>query len=82
VLLKYDVCLQLQDEVGDFLGSILMHPYQPPTRAPHMYAPTSQPLAATGQTGAGKVERKGKHLSSNSLECESSSPAAKRSRPG
>ncbi|PNF31475.1 hypothetical protein B7P43_G00759 [Cryptotermes secundus] len=70
------------DEVGDFLGSILMHPYQPPTRAPHIFTPTSQSMPTTGQTGAGKVERKGKHLSSNSLDSEPSSPAAKRSRPG
>ncbi|XP_021919608.1 KAT8 regulatory NSL complex subunit 3 isoform X3 [Zootermopsis nevadensis] len=69
------------DEVGDFLGSILMHPYQPPTRASHMFTP-AQSVPAAGQGGAGKVERKGKQLSATSLDNEPSSPAGKRSRPG
>lgn len=74
-------CFHLQDEVGDFLGSILMHPYQPPTRASHMFTP-AQSVPAAGQGGAGKVERKGKQLSATSLDNEPSSPAGKRSRPG
>jgi hypothetical protein len=76
------MCFHLQDEVGDFLGSILMHPYQPPTRASHMFTPTAQSVPAAGQGAAGKVERKGKHLSASSLDSEPSSPAGKRSRPG
>lgn len=70
----------MQDELGDFLGSILMHPYQPPARAPQIFTPAhSVPI---GQTGAGQAGRKGKHVSVGSVENEPLSPAAKRSRPG
>lgn len=68
--------------MGDFLGSILMHPYQPPARAPQIFTSNAQSVPAAGQGGAGKVERKGKHLSASSVDGEPSSPAAKRSRPG
>ncbi|XP_069702733.1 KAT8 regulatory NSL complex subunit 3 isoform X2 [Periplaneta americana] len=70
------------DEVGDFLGSILMHPYQPPARAPHMFTPSSQTVTAadtSNRQGVGKLERKTKHMS---VDGDPASPAAKRSRPG
>jgi hypothetical protein len=71
--------MHLQDELGDFLGSILMHPYQPPARAPQIFTP-----AHSGMVGghAGQAGRKGKHVSVGSVENEPLSPAAKRSRPG
>jgi hypothetical protein len=78
---KPDMCLYLQDELGDFLGSILMHPYQPPARAPQIFTPAHS-VPAGGQAGAGQAGRKGKHVSVSSVESEPLSPAAKRSRPG
>jgi len=72
--------LHLQDELGDFLGSILMHPYQPPARAPQIFTPHSLPVG--GQAGAGQAGRKGKHVSVSSVDNEPLSPAVKRSRPG
>jgi hypothetical protein len=72
--------LHLQDELGDFLGSILMHPYQPPARAPQIFTPAHS--VPVGQAGAGQAGRKGKHVSVGSVENEPLSPAAKRSRPG
>jgi hypothetical protein len=75
------LCLHLQDEVGDFLGSILMHPYQPPARAPQIFT-AAHSVSAAGQAGAGQVGRKGKHVAVSSVETEPLSPVVKRSRPG
>lgn len=69
------------DELGDFLGSILMHPYQPPARAPQIFTPAHS-VPVGGQAGVGQAGRKGKHVSVGSAENEPLSPAAKRSRPG
>ncbi|GFG29795.1 hypothetical protein Cfor_00229, partial [Coptotermes formosanus] len=68
------------DKLGDFLGSILMHPYQPPARAPQIFTPAHS-VPAGGQARAGQAGHRGKHVSVSSVENEPLSPAAKWSCP-
>jgi hypothetical protein len=78
---KPDMSLYLQDKLGDFLGSILMHPYQPPARAPHIFTPAHS-VPAGGLARARQAGHKGKHVSFSSVENEPLLPAAKHSHPG
>ncbi|CAG2069527.1 unnamed protein product, partial [Timema podura] len=70
----------LKDEIGDFLGSILMRPHPAPVR-PVYTPPSPAPLQRTVVRGE-RVNKIPSTPSDTPESSEPSSPAAKRSRPG